>query len=161
MKAIGPFKKNLKAFHSPQVHKYVGLNVGSPFQILMGCGNAIQLVAKYDVKEVITLLMTNFDHLNPTIQAMPIMPSDGLDGVVIEIEEENTNFLVLEHPQKNLPKHLLLGELFYFGGYFFHSLSVKILLLCVGPIRIGFQMLTSLLNNYSGFLGLKLNLKNV
>ncbi len=42
--------------------------------------------------------MTNFDHLNPTIQAMSIVPSDGLDGVVIEIEEENTNFLVLEHP---------------------------------------------------------------
>jgi hypothetical protein len=98
VKAVGPFKKKLKAVDSPQVHKYVGLNVGSPFQILMGCGNAIQLVAKYDVKEVITILMTNFDHLNPTIQAMPIVPSDGLDGVVIEIEQENTNFLVLEHP---------------------------------------------------------------
>jgi galactitol-specific phosphotransferase system IIC component len=98
VKVIGPFKFFLKAFDSPQVHKYVGLNVGSPFQILMGCGNAIQLVAKYDVKEVITLLMTNFDHLNPTIQAMSIVPNDGLDGVVIEIEEENTNFLVFEHP---------------------------------------------------------------
>jgi hypothetical protein len=60
VKAIGPFKKNLKAFDSPQVHKYVGLNVGSPFQILMGCGNAIQLVAKYDVKEVITLFDDQF-----------------------------------------------------------------------------------------------------
>ncbi len=42
--------------------------------------------------------MTNFDHLNPIVQGTSIMPSDGLDGVVIEIEEENTNFLVLEHP---------------------------------------------------------------
>jgi hypothetical protein len=33
-----------------------------------------------------------------TIQAMSIVPNDGLDGVVIEIEEENTNFLVFEHP---------------------------------------------------------------
>lgn len=64
----------------------------------MGCANAIHLVAKYDVKEVITFLMTKFDHLNPTVQAMSIVPSDGLDGVVIEIEEENINFLVLEHP---------------------------------------------------------------
>ncbi len=50
------------------------------------------------MKEVITLLMTNFDHLNLTVQAMSIVSSDGLDGVIIEIEEENTNFLVLEHP---------------------------------------------------------------
>jgi hypothetical protein len=50
------------------------------------------------VKEVITLLMTNFDHLNHIVQGMFIVPSDGLDGVVIEIEEENTNYLVLKHP---------------------------------------------------------------
>ncbi len=41
--------------------------------------------------------MTSFDHLNPIVQAMSIVPSDGLDGVIIEIEQENTNFLVLEH----------------------------------------------------------------
>ncbi len=53
----------------------VGLNVGFPIQILVsfesyvGHTNVIYLVVEYDVKEMIPLLMTIFEQLNPTIQA--------------------------------------------------------------------------------------------
>jgi hypothetical protein len=55
--------------------QYVGLNVGFLIQILasfesyVGHINVICLVVEYDVKEVIPLLMTIFEQLNPTIQA--------------------------------------------------------------------------------------------
>ncbi len=55
--------------------QYVGLNVGFPIQILAGFEsyvghvNVIYLVVEYDVKKVVPLLMTNFEQLNPTIQA--------------------------------------------------------------------------------------------
>jgi hypothetical protein len=54
----------------------------------VGRGNAIYFIVEYDVKEVI-LLMTIFYYLNPIVQTMSIVPSDGHNGVAIEIKEED------------------------------------------------------------------------
>jgi len=55
----------------------------------VGCGNAIYFIVEYDVKEVIPFLMTIFYYLNPIVQTMSIVPSDGHNGVAIEIKEED------------------------------------------------------------------------
>ncbi len=90
----------------------------------MGHGNAICFTVEYDVKEVIPFLMTIFYYLNPTVQTMSIVPSDGPNGVAIEIKEEDIDILVSDYPWKNPPEHLLLENCSYFGGYLFHYPSV-------------------------------------
>jgi len=55
----------------------------------VGRGNAIYFITEYDVKEVIPFLMTIFYYLNPIVQTMSIVPSYGLNGVAIEIKEED------------------------------------------------------------------------
>jgi len=52
----------------------------------VGCGNAIHLASKYDLKEVIPLLMTIFESLNLSIQAKVVASIDGFF-----VEEEETN----------------------------------------------------------------------
>jgi len=51
----------------------------------VGRGNAIYFIVEYDVKEVIPFLMTIFYYLNPIVQTMSIVPSDGPNGIAIEI----------------------------------------------------------------------------
>ncbi len=55
---------------------------------------------------------------------MSIVPSDGPNGVAIEIKEEDIDILVSDYPWKNPPEHLLLENCSYFGGYLFHYPSV-------------------------------------
>jgi hypothetical protein len=44
----------------------------------VGCGDAIYLASKYDLKEVIPLLMTIFERLKPSIQVEVVVSIDGL-----------------------------------------------------------------------------------
>jgi hypothetical protein len=39
--------------------------------------NAIHFTIEYDVKEVVSLLMTNFEHLNPIVRAHVVAPING------------------------------------------------------------------------------------
>lgn len=70
----------------------------------MGCGNAICFTAEYDVKEIIPFFMTIFYYLNPIVQTMSIVPSDGRKGVAIEIKEEDIDIfgvrLSMENPSQ-------------------------------------------------------------
>ncbi len=52
----------------------------------MGHGNAIAF--KYYMKEVIPLLMTIFERLNPSIQTQVVVLDD---GIRLPIEEDDTN----------------------------------------------------------------------
>jgi hypothetical protein len=67
VKVIKPFLKNSKTFDFRQVHNVLALMLNPCFKSLrvmksfVGCGNAICLVIEYNVKEVITFLMTIFD----------------------------------------------------------------------------------------------------
>ncbi len=91
----------------------------------MGRGNAIHFTTKYDVKEVISFLMTIFDYLKLIVQKMSIVPSDGPNGVAIEIKEEDIDIFVSDYPWKTLPK-LVVGKLFLFQRLFiplFESLN--------------------------------------
>jgi hypothetical protein len=58
----------------------------------MGCGNAISLASKYDLKKIIPLLITIFERLNPSIQVEVVA---SIDGLLIE-EEEKTNMFGVE-----------------------------------------------------------------
>jgi hypothetical protein len=63
------------AFNVHQVHNMLALMLDPHYKSLkvvenhVGCGNAIRLASKYDLKEVIPLSMTIFERLNPSIQA--------------------------------------------------------------------------------------------
>jgi hypothetical protein len=63
----------------PSSSQYVGLNVGSQFQILASCWKLCgvqkcNLAIKYDIP----LLITIFEQLNSNVQAYAIAPIDGL-----------------------------------------------------------------------------------
>ncbi len=53
----------------------------------MGHGNVIHFIIKYDVKEIIPLLMTLLDQLNHNVEVV-VAPCDEL---VLQIEEEDSN----------------------------------------------------------------------
>jgi hypothetical protein len=75
---IIPFLLFLKTFDSQNVHNMLAIMLDPRFKFLwivdnyVGCGEAICLASKYDVKIVIPLLMTCFDKLNPTSKACAI-----------------------------------------------------------------------------------------
>jgi len=51
---------------------------------------------------------------------MSILPSDGPNGIVVEIEKKHLlTFWVLQHPWKCFQAHLLLENCFYVRGYLF------------------------------------------
>ncbi len=56
-----------------------------------GCGNAICFIGEDDVKEVISLLMTIFDQMNLIVWTMFIVSSNGHDGFIVKVEEDDIN----------------------------------------------------------------------
>ncbi len=72
------------AFDSCQVHNMLALMLNFHYKSLwvvenyVGCGDAIYLASKYDLKEVIPLLMTIFERLKPSIQVEVVVSIDGL-----------------------------------------------------------------------------------
>jgi hypothetical protein len=72
IKIIKPFLEFLKSFDVGHVHNMVVIMLDPCFKALhiveklVGCGYAIQLASKYDVKVVVPFLMVCFDRLNPT-----------------------------------------------------------------------------------------------
>ncbi len=93
MKVFKHFLEFFKAFDSYQVHNMLALMLDPCFKSLqvvksfVGHGDVIRLLTKYDVKEVIPLLMTLFDQLNPIIEVV-VAPCD---EPVFQIEEKNNN----------------------------------------------------------------------
>ncbi len=75
----------------------------------VGCGNAIHLTLEYDLKEVIPLLMTNFERLNASIQTHVVGPVDGLP-----IEEEETNMFGVGASMEESSMALVTRELSLF-----------------------------------------------
>jgi hypothetical protein len=69
----------------------------------VGHGNTIRLAIEYDEKEVIPFLMTIFDQLNPTIEA--IIPPFDKDNT--QIKEEDNNIFGVGVILKSLLGHLL------------------------------------------------------
>jgi hypothetical protein len=78
----------------------------------VGCGNAICLASEYDLKEIIPCLMTNFERLNPSIQAKVVA---SIDRLPVEEKKKPTCF-VLGHLWKSLHGHSLLGNYICFRG---------------------------------------------
>ncbi len=83
MKVLKPILECLKAFDFNQIFNMLALMLDPLFKSLqvmksfLGYNNAVCIAIQYDVEEVITLLMTLFDQLNPTIEAI-VAPSDEL-----------------------------------------------------------------------------------
>jgi hypothetical protein len=83
MESLKPFLEFLKSFDFYQIHNLLALMLDPHFKSLqvmksfVGHNNAICLTIEYDVKKVIFLLMTFFDQLNPTIEAI-VTPGDEL-----------------------------------------------------------------------------------
>ncbi len=81
MKLFKHFLKNLKAFHSRQVHNMLALMLDPHFKSLqvvesfVGYDNVIHLTIEYDVKKVIPLSMIILDQLNPIVEAI-VAPCD-------------------------------------------------------------------------------------
>jgi hypothetical protein len=82
----------------------------------MGCGNAISLASKYDLKKIIPLLITIFERLNPSIQVEVVA---SIDGLLIEEEEKTNMFGVEASMEKNIHGHWLLGKCLCFGGWLY------------------------------------------
>jgi hypothetical protein len=67
IKLIKPLLEFLRSFDVRQVHNMMVIMLDPRFKALrmvenlVGCGNAIQLASKYDVKVVVPLLMVCFD----------------------------------------------------------------------------------------------------
>jgi hypothetical protein len=74
----------------------------------VGCGNAIYIASKYDLKEIIPFLMTIFERLKPSIQVEVVVSIDGLP-----IKEE-TNMFGVGAPVEESSQTLVIGELFLF-----------------------------------------------
>jgi hypothetical protein len=76
MKVFKHFLNFLKTFDSCQVHNMLALMLDPHFKSLwvvesfVGHGNVIHLITKYNVKEVIPLLMTFLDQLNRNVEAV-------------------------------------------------------------------------------------------
>jgi hypothetical protein len=71
---------------------------------LVGCGNAIWLAPKYDLKVVIPLSMFCFETFNSTIESCKSTNYDD------ELEKEGKMCLGLEHPLRSLFEHLSLNN---------------------------------------------------
>ncbi len=86
-------------------------------------GNAIHFTVEFDVKEVISLLMTIFEHLNPIVQAHVVAP---INGSIFEDENEKTNVFDIGASIKNLRGHWLMMNYFCFKGSLSLCLCVQI-----------------------------------
>jgi hypothetical protein len=116
VKVIKPFLQFLRAFESLKLHNMLALMLDphyKSFQVIenyVGHGNAIHLTLEYDLKDVIPLLMTNFERLNPSIQAHVVGPIDGLP-----IEEEEINMFGVGVSMEEFSRAFVTKELFLFG----------------------------------------------
>jgi hypothetical protein len=103
-------------FDSHQVHNMLALMLDPCYKSLrvvenhVGCGNAICLAPKYDLKEVIPLLMIFFEMLNNSIQVEVVA---SIDGIFVE-EEEETNMFSVGASMEETSRTLVIGELFLF-----------------------------------------------
>lgn len=102
-------------------------------------GNAIHLITKYDAKEVIPLLMTIFDPLNPII-AIFVAPCDGL---IVQVEKEDDNmFGVINSMQESSWAFVAIDFSLFERLSILHSMFVNPLALwqtCEGQfLNVGF-----------------------
>ncbi len=105
----------------------------------VGHGNAIHLTTKYDAKEVILLLMTIFDPLNPTIVVF-VAPCDGL---IVQVEKEDDNmFGVINSMQESSWAFVAIDFSLFERLSILHSMLVNPLALwqtCKGQfLNVGF-----------------------
>jgi hypothetical protein len=83
MESLKPFLEFLKSFDFCQIHNMLALMLDPRFKSLqvmksfVGHNNAIHFIVKYDVKEVILLLMIFFYQLNLIVEAI-VEPCDEL-----------------------------------------------------------------------------------
>jgi hypothetical protein len=87
VKILQPFLQFLFVFYSNQVHSMLVIMLDLQFKLLqvmenlVGCGNAIWLVSKYDLKAMIPLLMICFETLNPIAKTCTSTIHDDLEKV--------------------------------------------------------------------------------
>ncbi len=62
--------------------------------------------------------MTIFYCLNPIVQTMSIVPSDGPNGVAIEIKEQDIDIFGVRLSMEKSSRTLVVGELFLFQRLF-------------------------------------------
>jgi hypothetical protein len=116
VKVLKPFLEFLKAFDSHQVHIMLALMLDPCFKSLwvvesfVGCSNAIRLATKYDMKEVIPLLMTIFDQPNPIVEIV-VAPCDEL---AFQIEEEDSNMFSVRTYMEESSRALVIVKLSLF-----------------------------------------------
>jgi hypothetical protein len=121
----------------------------------VGCGNAIRFTSEYDLKKIISLLMTIFERLNLSIQAKLVVL---IDGLFVE-KEEKTNMFGVGASVKESSQQWLLGNYFCFEGWLYLHQCVQIHLFGGKPMRVNFRMLVSLVSKLLRFQGFKLGLK--
>jgi uncharacterized Tic20 family protein len=90
----------------------------------VGHWNVICLASEYDLKKIISFLMTHFERLNPSIQVEAFV---SIDGLLIE-EEKETNMFGVGASMKEFSQALVIGELFLFRRL------VIPLLMCANPL---------------------------
>jgi hypothetical protein len=90
IKVIKPFLEFLKSFDAQYVHNMMAIMLDPRFKVshimeyLVGSGNLIRLVSKYDVKVVIPFSMAYFDQLNLTTTSYVALE---VNVVKLKIEE--------------------------------------------------------------------------
>jgi hypothetical protein len=116
VKVIKPFLQFMMAFDSHQVHNMLTLILDPYYKSLqivenyVGFGNTIYFAFKYDLKEIIPLLMTIFERLNLSIQVKVVA---SINGLLVE-EEEETNMFGVGASMEESSWALVIGELSLF-----------------------------------------------